>query len=89
MAPKGGKGGGGYGGGGGSGGLSGCPGAFQSDYDGYGIYSTPIPYFAAYCIFWVVTLGIIIAWFKVKKAHSNAKNIAGGIYGLSLLFQLM
>jgi hypothetical protein len=89
MAPKGGKGGGGGGGGGGSFSISKCPGAFSSDLDGYGIFSTPIPYFAAYCIFWVVTLGITIAWFMVKKKHSNAKNLVGGIYGTSLLFQLL
>lgn len=81
MAPR--RGGGG--GGGGSSSISAsCPGAFQDT-----IYSTPIPYFVGYCLFFVVFLIIMIAWAKVKKRHTNARKLVGPIYGVSLLFMLM
>lgn len=79
MAPR-------RGGGGGSGigSVSSCPGAFSYSNNG-----TAIVYFVSYCLFFVVTLLIMIGWARVRKRHSNAKRLVGGIYGVSLLFLLM
>ncbi|KAF2876584.1 hypothetical protein BDV95DRAFT_230963 [Massariosphaeria phaeospora] len=66
-----------------SSGESSCPGAFQS------AYSTEIVYFVAYCLFWLVTLLILIALWRVKKRHPNAQKLVGPVYLASLLLSLL
>jgi hypothetical protein len=86
MAPRRGGGGGGSGGGGWS--STSCPEPFSRGYyDEYTNYV--IANFASYCIFFAATLGILIAFFCVKKRHGNARRLAGPFYQASLWFNLL
>ncbi|KAF2743835.1 hypothetical protein M011DRAFT_528797 [Sporormia fimetaria CBS 119925] len=85
MAPKGGGRGGGYGGGGGEGGST-CPGAFRED----SLASTgPLFYFISYCVFFVVTVGIIYGFFRTRKRHGHAKHLLGPVFGLTIFCLLI
>jgi hypothetical protein len=86
MAPR--RGGGGGGGGSGSSSVS-CP----NPWGDYGRYSTirdaAIAYFASYCLFFVLTLGIMITLCCVRKRRLSALKLIGPIFDLSLLCSLM
>ncbi|KAF2183912.1 hypothetical protein K469DRAFT_751291 [Zopfia rhizophila CBS 207.26] len=85
MAPRRGSGGGGGGGDGegGSIGSASCPGAFKSE------YATTISYFVAYCLFFLVALGTLIAMIKIKKKHPHSEKLLGWLFGVSLSFFLL
>lgn len=83
MAPR--RGGGGSGGGSGSSssGSSACPGAFT------GVYGTRVEYFVLRVLFWVVLLGVTIAWPRIRKNNPKTKRLIGPFFGFGLVFNLI
>ena len=82
MAPR--RGGGGSGGSGGGGsGSSSCPGAFS------GVYGFRVEYFVIRVLFWVVLLGVTIAWPKIRKNNPKTKRLIGPFFGFGVVFNLM
>lgn len=80
MAPK--RGGGGSSGSGG-GSSSACPGAFT------GLYGSRVEYFVLRVLFWVVLLGVTIAWPKVRKNNPKTKRLIGPFFGFGVVFNLI